>query len=240
MSVNEIELPNYKLRHELFNSISHGLGAIFGIVALVLMILKVNNVYSPNEIHINSFLDLVLGNISVIIYAFSIIVCMCISCIYHGLKRNKGKKVLRVLDHDMVYFLVAGTYTPYCLLTLRDVNLWGINNTNFSGYLILAFVYILVTLGIVFNSINIKKYALFSMIMYIVAGWSILLNVNELYSHLSFNGFMLLLFGGISFTLGAILYGLGKKDSVWFHTVFHFFVLFGIILQFTSIYLYVL
>lgn len=240
MSVNEIELPNYKLRHELFNSISHGLGAIFGIVALVLMILKVNNVYSPNEIHINSFLDLVLGNISVIIYAFSIIVCMCISCIYHGLKRNKGKKVLRVLDHDMVYFLVAGTYTPYCLLTLRDVNLWDINNTNFSGYLILAFVYILVTLGIVFNSINIKKYALFSMIMYIVAGWSILLNVNELYSHLSFNGFMLLLFGGISFTLGAILYGLGKKHSVWFHTVFHFFVLFGIILQFTSIYLYVL
>lgn len=240
MSVNEIELPNYKLRHELFNSISHGLGAIFGIVALVLMLLKVNNVYSPNEIHINSFLDLVLGNISVIIYAFSIIACMCISCIYHGLKRNKGKKVLRVLDHDMVYFLVAGTYTPYCLLTLRDVNLWGINNTNFSGYLILAFVYILVTLGIVFNSINIKKYAVFSMIMYIVAGWSILLNVNELYSHLSFNGFMLLLFGGISFTLGAILYGLGKKHSVWFHTVFHFFVLFGIILQFTSIYLYVL
>ena len=240
MSVNEIELPNYKLRHELFNSISHGLGAIFGIVALVLMLLKVNNVYSPNEIHINSFLDLVLGNISVIIYAFSIIVCMCISCIYHGLKRNKGKKVLRVLDHDMVYFLVAGTYTPYCLLTLRDVNLWGINNTNFSGYLILAFVYILVTLGIVFNSINIKKYAVFSMIMYIVAGWSILLNVYELYSYLSFNGFMFLLFGGISFTLGAILYGLGKKHSVWFHTVFHFFVLFGIILQFTSIYLYVL
>lgn len=240
MSVNEIELPNYKLRHELFNSISHGLGAIFGIVALVLMLLKVNNVYSPNEIHINSFLDLVLGNISVIIYAFSIIVCMCISCIYHGLKRNKGKKVLRVLDHDMVYFLVAGTYTPYCLLTLRDVNLWGINNTNFSGYLILAIVYILVTLGIVFNSINIKKYAVFSMIMYIVAGWSILLNVNGLYSHLSFNGFMLLLFGGISFTLGAILYGLGKKHSVWFHTAFHFFVLFGIILQFTSIYLYVL
>lgn len=240
MSVNEIELPNYKLRHELFNSISHGLGAIFGIVALVLMLLKVNNVYSPNETHINSFLDLVLGNISVIIYAFSIIVCMCISCIYHGLKRNKGKKVLRVLDHDMVYFLVAGTYTPYCLLTLRDVNLWGINNTNFSGYLILALVYILVTLGIVFNSINIKKYAVFSMIMYIVAGWSILLNVNELYCYLSFNGFMLLLFGGISFTLGAILYGLGKKNSVWFHTVFHFFVLFGIILQFTSIYLYVL
>ena len=240
MSVNEIELPNYKLRHELFNSISHGLGALFGIVALILMLLKVNSVYSPNEIHGNDFLDLVLGNISVIIYAFSIIACMSISCIYHGLKRNKGKKVLRVLDHDMVYFLVAGTYTPYCLLTLRDAPLWGIENTNFSGYIILALVYTLIILGIVFNSINIKKYAVFSMIMYIVAGWAILLNVNGLFTLLSFKGFMLLLFGGISFTLGAILYGLGKKHSVWFHTVFHFFVLFGIILQFTSIYLYIL
>lgn len=240
MSVNEIELPNYKLRHELFNSISHGIGAIFGILALIFMFLKINGIFTFNEIHIKSSLDVILANISISIYGISIIVCMTISCIYHGLKRNKGKKVLRVLDHDMVYFLVAGTYTPYCLISLRETPLWNINNTNFSGYIILAIVYILVTLGIVFNSINIKKYAPFSMIMYIVAGWAILINVVELYKILTINGFLLLLFGGLSFSFGAILYGLGKKRSVWFHTVFHFFVLLGIVLQFLSIYLYVL
>lgn len=241
MSVNEISLPNYKLRHELWNSITHGLGALFGIVAAILMYLKIFGVFMPNESHLDgTSSDIILAAVSVGIYGFSIIVCMTISCIYHGLAKNNGKRVLRVLDHDFVYFLVAGTYTPFCLVTMRDVSLWGIPNTNFSGYLIIALVYILVTIGIVFNSINIKKFAILSMIMYIVAGWAIIFNCVELYNELHFNGFMLLLFGGISFTIGAVLYGLGGKHSVWWHTVFHFFVLAGIVLQFLSVYLYVL
>ena len=240
MSINEISLPNYKLRHELFNSISHGFGALLGIFFAIFSYLKINGAFSFNESHLLSSEDIIFANISITIYLLGLITCMCISCIYHGLKRNNGKRVLRVLDHDFVFFLVAGTYTPYCLITMRNLELWGIQNSNFSGYLILALVYILSILGIVFNSINIKKFAVFSMIMYILAGWAILINVGELWSKLGFNGSMLLLFGGISYTIGAILYGIGKKHSVWWHTVFHFFVLFGIILQFFSIYLYVL
>jgi len=240
MSIKEIELPNYKLRHELWNSISHGIGAIFGVLALILLLLKISGVFLPNSIHLKSDLDYIFGVISTIIYSLSIIVCMSISCIYHALKKNNGKRVLRVIDHDMVYFLVFGTYTPYCLVSLREESLWGISGTNFSGYIVLALCLILVTLGIVFNSINIKKFSIFSMIMYILAGWSIIINYMILFNKIGLVGFILLLSGGISFTLGAILYGLGKKHSVWWHTVFHFFVLIGIVLQFISIYLYVI
>lgn len=239
MSVNEIELPNYKLRHELVNSITHGLGGLFGIVALILMLLKVLGVYLPNESHLKDG-DFIYALISIIIYSISIITCMTISCIYHALAKNNGKRVLRVLDHDMVYFLVAGTYTPYCLISLRNVPLWGIDVLSFSGWIIFAIAYILVIIGIVFNSINIKKYAPLSMVCYIVAGWSIILNFVELYKILTFNGFILLLSGGIAFTLGAVLYGIGSKKSIWWHSVFHIFVLIGIILQFISVYLYVL
>lgn len=239
MSVSEIELPNYKLRHELVNSITHGLGAIFGIIALILMSLKVSGVYVPNGNHLSDD-DFVYAIISIIIYSLGIITCMCISCIYHALAKNNGKRVLRVLDHDMIYFLVAGTYTPYCLITLRNVPLWGIDVLSFSGWIIFVLVYILIIIGVVFNSINIKKFAALSMTSYIVAGWMIVINPIELYNELSFNGFMLLLFGGIAFSLGAILYGIGSKKSVWWHSVFHIFVLIGIILQFLSVYLYVL
>lgn len=240
MSVSEIELPNYKLRHELWNAISHGLGAVFGIIALILLSLKLGSVFIPNSIQLKTETDYILAVISIIIYTFSIISCMSISCIYHSLKKNNGKRVLRVIDHDMVYFLVFGTYLPYCLITLREENFWGINGASFSGYIILILCFIFVTLGIVFNSINIKKFSILSMAMYILAGWTIILDCLTLFNKLGFNGFILLLMGGVSFTIGAILYGLGKKHSVWWHTVFHFFVLFGIILQFLSIYLYVI
>ena len=240
MSVRDIELPNYKLRHELFNSISHGLGSVFGIIIFILCMLKINGVFIPNTLHLTSLVDKIYANISVSIYFLGIITCMTMSCIYHALKKNNGKRVFRVLDHSFIFLIVAGTYTPYCLITLREASFYSIPHSNFAGWILLAIVWILCILGIVFNSINIKKFAAFSMVMYIVSGWSILLFVYEIYSLLEFNGFMLLLFGGISFSIGAILYGLGAKKSVWWHTVFHFFVLFGVILQGLSIYLYVL
>lgn len=90
------------------------------------------------------------------------------------------------------------------------------------------------------NSINIKKYAVLSMIIYICAGWSIIFASDILLTKLTLNGFLLLLSGGIAFSIGVILYGIGKKKSVWWHTVFHIFVLAGIILQFFSVYFYVL
>ena len=239
MSIKEVILPDYKLKHELVNSITHGLTALFGIVALILMLLKINNIFTPNEIHISSS-DYIYSIISCSIYGFSIIVTMTISTIYHALKKNNGKRVLRILDHDFVFFLVAGTYTPYSLISLRTAPLWGIESINYSGWIIFALVYSLITLGIVMNSINIKKYSTLSMCIYLLAGWCIILNCVELINVISLNGFILLLSGGISYSIGAILYGIGKKKSVWWHTVFHVFVSIGVVLQFLSIYLYVL
>ena len=239
MSVKEIELPNYKLRHELWNSITHGLTALFGIAALILMLLKICGLFVPNGSHIGDG-DFVYAIVACSIYGASIIVCMTISCIYHSLKKNNGKRVLRVLDHDFVFFLVAGTYTPYCLISLREVPLWGIESIKYSGWIIFALVYALIALGITMNSINIKKYNVLSMIIYLGAGWCIILNCVELIKVISMTGFILLLSGGVSFSVGAILYGLGKKKSVWFHTVFHIFVSLGVVLQFISIYLFVL
>lgn len=233
MCVKDIKLPQYQLKDELRNSITHGIGAIFGIVALVLMLVKVNSTSNLEGI------DRIFANISCSIYGFSLIVCMSISCIYHALKKNNGKRVLRVLDHDFVFFLVAGTYTPYCLIAMRDLPLWGISNSNFSGYIILILVYALCILGIVFNSINIHKYALLSMIIYIGAGWSIAINVVELIKAIPLNSIILLVLGGITYTIGAIIYGIGKKKP-FMHSVFHIFILGGIVLQFFSIYLYLI
>ena len=238
MAVKDIELPNYRLSHELWNSISHGLTGLFGIIALILMMCKIGGVYTPNGLHVP--LNDPYSYVSCAIYGFAIIVCMTISCIYHALAKNNGKRVLRVLDHDFVFFLVAGTYTPFCLISMRELPLWGIEGTNWSGWLIFALVWSLIALGITMNSVNIKKFGVLSMTIYICAGWLIIFNCVELFNQIKLEGFLLLLFGGISFSIGAVLYGIGSKHSVWWHTVFHFFVSAGIVLQFLSVYLFVL
>lgn len=241
MSLKEVELPNYKLRDELWNSITHGLGAIFGIFVLIFSLIKiVNNGYDitlPSS-DPSSYTSYIIKIISIIIYSVSLMITYTISCVYHALAKNNGKKVLRIIDHDTVYLLIAGSYTPFCLISLRDETMWGV--IPYSGYIIFSIVWILITIGIVFNSININKYKIISFVMYIVAGWIILLEVKELLNVIGFNGFMFLLFGGISYSLGSILYGIASKKYIWFHTVFHIFVLIGTILQFIAIYLYVI
>ena len=121
---------------------------------------------------------------------------MTISCIYHALAKNNGKRVLRVLDHDFVFFLVAGTYTPFCLISMRELPLWGIEGTNWSGWLIFALVWSLIALGITMNSVNIKKFGVLSMTIYICAGWLIIFNCVELFNQIGLEGFLLLLFDG--------------------------------------------
>ncbi len=237
MCVDDIKLPNYKLRHELCNSITHGLGAIFGIFAVIFMYLKVCGVYPQNSIIYDQ--EFIYKCIGIALYGFGMITCMTISCLYHALAKNRGKKVFRVIDHDFVFVLLAGTYSIFCLSSIRETSIRN-NTIPYSGWIIFVIVWILVALGIVFNSINIHKYSKLSMIIYIVAGWIILLASDGIIKQVGNTGFFLLLFGGVSYSIGAILYGLGKKKSVWFHTIFHVFVLIGMVLQFCSVYLYVL
>ena len=226
MCIDDVEIPKYSLAEELLNSISHGLGAIFGIVALVLMLIKVGPSGDPFAIA------------SVIVYGLSLIVLFSISCIYHGLAKNKGKKVLRILDHDVIYILISGTYTPYMLISLRPYNVWGWG-TSVVAYIMLAFVWVCCIIGAIFNSINIHKYRHLSMACYIISGWVVVTALFVLWNIITPTGVLLLLGGGVVYTIGAVLYAIGKTKK-YFHSVFHFFVLAGAIMMFISIYCFVL
>lgn len=226
MSIQEVEIPKYSLAEELLNAISHGLGAIFGIVALILMLVKTIPTGDPYAIT------------SSIVYGLSLIILFTISCIYHSLGKNNGKRVLRILDHDMIYVLISGTYTPYMLVSLRPYNVWNLG-TSVVAYVMLGFVWVCCIIGAVFNSINIHKYRHLSMTCYIISGWVVVTALFVLWNIITPWGVLLLLFGGIVYTIGAVLYAIGKKKK-YFHSLFHFFVLAGAVLMFISVYCFVL
>lgn len=214
-------LPNYTKGEEIFNMTSHIVGAVLGIVATVLCVVFA-------AIHQN-----VYGVISGAIYGVTMILLYTMSSIYHGLSPKKyAKKVFQVLDHCSIFLLIAGSYTPFALCTIREYD-------TLSGWAIFGVIWAIAILGIVLNSIDIKKFNVFSMICYLVMGWCILVKVNLLPQLLGTNGVILLVAGGIAYTMGAILYGLGRKHK-YMHSVFHVFILLGSLLQFFCILLYVM
>lgn len=155
------------------------------------------------------------------------------SSIYHGLKPEMfSKKVFQILDHCSIFLLIAGSYTPFCLTIFREYD-------PLLGWGIFAIIWIMAIIGIVLNSIDIKKFKVFSMICYLAMGWCIIFTANLLPELLGKNGLILLVAGGIAYSLGAILYGLGKKHK-WMHSIFHLFILLGSLLQFLCILIYVM
>ena len=195
-------LPTYTKGEEIFNMVSHIVGASLGIVAIVLGVIF-------SSIHGNGY-----GIASSIVYGITLLLLYTMSSIYHGLKPTvKAKKVFQVIDHCSIFLLIAGTYTPFTLCTLREYD----HNI---AWLIFAIIWGLAILGIVLNSIDLKKYKKFSMICYLVMGWCIIVRVDVIIATLGTAGFTLLLLGGIIYSIGAIFYGIGKKRK-WMHSVFH-------------------
>lgn len=214
-------LPKYTRGEEIFNMTSHIVGGALGIVALVLCVVFA-------AIHGNGY-----GVVSGAIYGVTMIILYTMSSIYHGLNpKRKAKKVFQVLDHCSIYLLIAGSYTPFALCTLREYD-------TALGWTIFGVIWFVAILGIVLNSIDIKKFKVFSMICYLVMGWCIVFKINLLPELLGTAGFVLLLLGGLSYTVGPILYGLGKKHK-YMHSIFHLFILLGSLLQFFTILLYVM
>ena len=214
-------LPTYTKGEEIFNMTSHIVGGALGVVATGLCVVFA-------AIHGNGY-----GVVSGAIYGTTMIILYTMSSIYHGLNpKRKAKKVFQVLDHCSIYLLIAGSYTPFALVSLREYN-------TALGWTIFGIVWAMAILGITLNSIDIKKYKVFSMICYLVMGWCIVFKVNLLPSLIGVGGFILLLLGGLSYTIGAIIYGLGKKHK-YMHSVFHLFILLGSILHFFTILLYVM
>ena len=213
-------LPSYTRAEELMNMISHIVGGGLGVIALVLCVIF-------SALHKNAW-----GVVGSAIYGASLILLYTASSIYHGLKPGMGKRVMQVIDHCTIYFLIGGTYTPILLCSIRAVSpVWA--------WALFGIVWGLAAMAATFTAIDLKKYSVLSMICYIFMGWSIILATKIAIEAISAPGFMWCLAGGIAYTIGAILYGLGKKHR-YMHSVFHIFVLAGSILQFVCIFFYVI
>ncbi len=208
-----VALPNYSLGEEIANAITHGLGAILGIVAIVLLAIKAQTGF---EVFV------------CVVYGVCMVTTYTISTVYHGLKRCDGKRVMRVLDHCFIYLLIIGTYMPFCLITLRDSG----------GAWYLLAVTLIAAVGVTFTAIDVKKFRYLSMTCYLVMGWCIVLAGSEILASIPSGGFYLLLAGGITYTVGAVVYAFGAKMR-YVHSIWHLFVLGGSILHFLSILLYV-
>ena len=224
MKATKLPLPKYTLAQELWNAISHGLGAVLTLIGGFFLIAK--------SVELRD----VWAIVSCAIWTFGNFIMFAMSCIYHALAPCKGKQVLRVMDHDFIFAAIMATYVPYCLVGLRDIP-----GTSFPwGWVILGIVWAGCITGISLNSVNLKKFEVVSIVLYIVLGSTIVGAFYPLYLAVDLYGVLLLLLGGIFYWLGAMLYGLGAKKSVWFHTVFHFAVLFGAMSMFFSIYFFIL
>lgn len=214
-------LPTYTKGEEIFNMVSHIVGGVAGIATIVLC-----SVFGA--IRHNSY-----GIVSGIIFGVSMLFLYTMSSLYHGLKPNsKSKKVFQILDHCAIFVLIAGSYTPFALCTLREYS-------TALGWVIFGVIWGFAILGITLNSIDLKKYKVFSMICYLVMGWCIIVRGDLLPQLLGIPGFALLLAGGIVYTIGAILYGVGKKHK-YVHSIFHICVFLGNLLHVLCVLLYVI
>lgn len=213
-------LPTYTKGEEIFNMVTHIVGGGFGVVALVACVL------------IAALAGDTVGVVCSAIFGASMIVLYTASSLYHGLRHEGAKKVFQILDHCTIYFLIAGTYTPMLLCSLVKV-------APVAAMLTLAAVWGLAILATTLTAIDIKKYKVFSMICYIGIGWAIIFSIKDMYAALTPVGFWLLLSGGIVYTVGAILFKVGKHCK-YFHSIFHIFVLAGSVLHTLCITLYVL
>lgn len=213
-------LPDYTKGEEIFNMVSHIVGGAIGVAALVLCIIF-------SAVHKNGY-----GLAGSIVYGISMITLYTMSSVYHGLKEGTAKRVMQVLDHCTIYLLIAGTYTPILLSAMRPID-------PVASWVLLGVVWGLAALAITLTAIDLKKYAVFSMICYIGMGWCIIIKVPLLIQAVGWGGFWMILAGGLCYTMGAVLYGLGRTRR-YMHSIFHLFVVAGSVLHLLAILIYVL
>lgn len=198
-------------REEIANAITHGLGALLAIAALVLLI--VFAAIKGTAWHVVSFS----------LFGATLVLLYTASTLYHSLTHKAAKNLFNKFDHMAIYLLIAGTYTPFCLVALRG---W-------IGWTLFGIVWGSAILGVVMKAFHTGKKQLLSTLLYIIMGWVVLLAIQPLYHAISYNSFMLLIAGGVSYTLGTIFF---IKDNIrFFHSVWHLFVLGGSVMHFFSV-----
>jgi hemolysin III len=200
---------------EKINSISHLVGAVFSLAGWVLLIVFSSLTGDAWKI------------VSCTIYGFALLFLFLFSTLYHSFQ-GRAKQVFRVFDHIAIYVLIAGTYTPFTLVTLRGT----------SGWIIFGLVWGITVMGIIYESIWIGKFRKLSTVFYVLAGWTILIDIKTLYEIFPRIGYYWIVAGGLFYTVGAVFYV--KKSIPRNHEIWHFFVLFAALSHFIAIFFYLI
>ena len=216
----ERSLPRYTRGEEIFNFVSHVAGGGLAVLMLALCVIRAALHRDPWAI------------VGSAVYGLSLTAVYTISSVYHGLRPNRAKKVLQVLDHCTIYFLIFGSYLPILLCAIRPVS-------PATAWLLFGVILAITALAVSFTAIDLKKYRVLSMICYIGLGWCIVFAAPVALRAIPLPGLLWLLAGGIAYTVGAILYGVGVHKR-YMHGVFHLFVILGSLLQFVCIFEYVI
>ncbi len=212
----ETSLNRYSLGEDIANSVTHGIGIILSITALSILT-AFAGIYG-NVWHI----------VSVSIYGTTLILLYTASTLYHSIQNYRAKSILRILDHSAIYLLIAGTYTPFALVSLRGP--WG--------WWLFGVVWGVAVLGIVFQLSQMRRWRAMSMSLYIVMGWAVVVVIKPMILSVATSGIVLLLSGGLAYTAGILFYAWEKLK--FHHAVWHLFVLAGSVLHFLAVLLYVI
>ena len=217
--LDSIKLVDYSRKEDWVNSITHMLGAVFAIIVLILCISRGASLGRTDYILLS------------IVYGITMLTVFICSSVYHGLRPNKAKKVMRVVDHAMINFMIVGTITPYMVLAVAPIK-------PVMAYGLLIACWVAAVSAVVITFVSFNKTKTIQMILYMAIGWSSFMTVFVLWKHFTPTAIILMIAGGIAYTLGAILYGIGKKKK-YIHAVFHIFIILGAFLHFLGLYLYV-
>ena len=209
------KVRQYSVGEEIANATTHGVGALLGVAALVILIVRA----WPHG---------GLALLAAIVYGTSIILEFSASTLYHALTNLKAKKIFKILDHASIYLLIAGTYTPFCLVTLRDAG----------GPTLAAIVWAIALIGIAAEGFWVFRPRWVSALLYLAMGWLVVFKVGDLIPLIHPTGLILLVVGGVAYTLGTIFYVLKKVP--YMHSVWHLWVLAGAIAHFLAVVLYVI
>jgi len=206
----------YSVREEVFHAIAHGIGLILSIAGLIALIIL--SAMRGNMWHV----------VSTSIYGGTLVILYLNSTLYHALAKSRAEKVFRILDHSSIYLLIAGTYTPFALVTIKGG--WG--------WAVFGIVWGLAVLGIVFKALTAGRFKTFSTILYLIMGWLIVIVIGRIINNLERGGIMLLFIGGAFYSLGTVFYML--KRVPYFHLIWHIFVLCASIAHFFAVLFYVI
>lgn len=213
----EATIPKrYSIGEEIFNSVTHGVGAGLAVAATVLLIVRAV-LYAPADgrgFYVTSFA----------IFGASLVVLYLMSTLYHALTPYGAKKIFAIFDHSSIYFLIAGTYTPFCLTTLRGS----------VGWVLFGIIWGLAVVGMTFYAIFGSRMRILSAITYVLMGWLVVFAFKPMVQNLNPLSLKLVLAGGVAYTVGCIFYAL--KKIKWMHCIWHIFVMFGSVFHFFAVY----